>query len=456
MFSPPLSPDQPRYLAIADAIAQAIQIGQLGGGDRLPPQRELADELGVTVGTVSRGYAEAERRGLVFAEIGRGTFVRKPGQSELWPEEKGDPDVIDLGLNLPVRLPDEGGLYAEALRGVANESNMAELLTYHPESGTASQLSCAVEWLRRLGFGDAEQNNALITAGSQHGLNVVFSALFGKGAVVLAEELTYPPLKTIAKTFGVRLRPVAMDREGICPEALEEACARGPLPVGLYTTPTIQNPTTATQSLKRRQSIAEIAERYELLIVEDDIHGLLPPEPITPIAGIAPERVIYLTSLSKGLAPGLRIGFFFAPSEFRPRLLAAIHSTMWMAPPLTVEVACRWISDGTAERLLAAKRLEINSRQQMVRKILSGQQIRTDPFGYSVWLELPDPWNADELVATMQQRGVIVLGAGAFALNRSRVPQAVRLSIGNSSRSALESALTTLSAVLEEGSAHFY
>lgn len=456
MFSPTLPADRPRYRAIADAITEAIQSGQLRAGERLPPQRELADQLGVTVGTVSRGYAEAEQRGLVAGEVGRGTFVRLPSQSEHWPEVTGGPDMIDLGLNLPVRLAEEGPLYAETLRRVADRPGVADLLTYHPESGTPSQLNRAIEWLRRIGIPSADRENTLITAGSQHGLNVVFSSLFGKGAVVLAEELTYPPLKAIAKAVGVKLRPVVMDDQGICPESLKEACRREPRPSGLYMTPTIQNPTTATQSLQRRHAMAEIAETHDLRIIEDDIHGLLPPEPITAIANLAPERTIYLSGLSKCLAPGLRTGFLVAPAALRSRLLAAIHSTMWMAPPLTVEMACQWLADGTADRLLAAKRLEVKKRQLLVRELLSGQQMRADPFGYSVWLDLPDPWHADEFVTTARQRGVIVLGAGAFALNRAQTPRAVRLSVGESSLPVLETGLTKLVELLQEGSPHSY
>ena len=194
--------------------------------------------------------------------------------------------------------------------------------------------------------------------------------------------------------------------------------------------------------------LVRIAEKYGLWIVEDDVHAFLLPEPPAPIATYAPDRTVYLSSIAKCLVPGLRTGFLAAPSILRPRLLTGIHTSMWMAPPLMVEVTTRWLGDGTADRLIAAKRREMEGRQRLARAILGGHSPRGHPLGYQLWLELPEPWCTDAFVAEARERGIKVMGASAFALNRGRVPHAVRLSLGQPSRSELDRALRTLAGLL--------
>lgn len=455
IWVPSLPKRGPRYRALADAIASAVGDGTLSAGDRLPTHRELADVLGVTVGTVSRGYAEAERRGLIAGEVGRGTFVRGARSLEPWPDAATSSEAIDLSLSLPVRLPHEGALLAETLRRIASEPRVSDLLSYRPHTGDPRQLARAAEWVGRVGL-DVTAGDVLITAGSQHSLNVVFGALFRSDAIVLAAELTYPSVKLIARSFGVRLRAVELDEQGICPEAVARACRQEPRPAALYVVPTLQNPTTATQSVERRRTLASIAAEHELWIIEDDIHAMLPPQPIAPIATFAPERTIYLSSVAKCLAAGLRLGFIAAPAALRPRLLGGIHSTMWMPPPLMVEVTSQWIGDGTATALLADKRQETMRRQRLAQRLLSSYDIRADPAGYQIWLQLPEPWHADEFVEAARQRNVLVIGAGAFAVGRRQTPQAVRISIGVPSLVALQAGLTTIADILAGGASPSY
>jgi DNA-binding transcriptional MocR family regulator len=455
IWIPALADDGPRYRAIANAIASAITDGELEPGDRLPPQRQLADALSVTVGTVSRGYAEAERRGLIAGEVGRGTFVRGPSGHDPWPETSDESGAIDLSLSLPTRLPEEATMLGDTLREIANGPRVDELLAYNPRTGTPQQLTAGAQWLGRVGL-RAGADQVLLTAGSQHGLNAVFGALFGRDAVVLAGELTYPSIKVIARSFGVRLRPIELDQQGMIPEAIERACRQEPGPVGIYVVPTVQNPTSATLSAKRRQAVAEIAREHELWIVEDDIHAMLPPKPHQPIAALAPERTIYLSSVSKCLAPGLRTGFVLAPPPLRARMLSAIHATLWMPPPLMVELTRRWIVDGVADQLLARKRADTHRRQKLVKRILGHHDPLIDPYGYQVWLPIPEPLHTDEFVASARERGVIVVGAGAFAIGGRQPPAAVRLSIGLPDLPRLEKALHIIDELLITGAAPSY
>lgn len=444
------------YHAIARAIGDDVTSGRLRPGDRLPTHRRLARELGVTVGTVSRGYAEAERRGLTRGEVGRGTFVRGESAADPWPDSSAEAAMIDLGLSLPTRLAEEGTLLAATLREIADDPPMAgALLAYRPATASRRQREVAAAWLAGLGLPVAA-DCLLVSAGSQHALNVVMSGVFRPGQVLLTAELTYPSLKSQARAHGVRLRGLELDDEGVLPAAVERACHLEPRPAGLYLVPTIHNPTGATLSPERRTVLARLADEHDLWIVEDDIHAFLPADPPRPIAAEAPDRTIYLASLSKCLAPGLRTGFVAAPEALHSRLLAAIHSSLWMAAPLMVEVTTRWIADGTAGRLIVAKRRECEDRQRLARRILSGHRLRSHPSSHFLWLELPEPWCSDEATVQARERGVIVSGAGAFAVGRSNVPQAIRLSLGAPPRDELERGLSILAELLAGGAAPAY
>ena len=166
---------QPRYVAIADAIARDIQKEVLQPGQRLPTHRELARHLGVTVGTVTRAYAEANRRGLTVGEVGRGTFVQGPkGMDALpLPSETGiqtDGDALELGLALPWTSPEgmDAGELAATLRRVADTGCTDDLLEYQPNSASGRHRAALASWLTGLGVG-THPDRVLATSGSQLG-----------------------------------------------------------------------------------------------------------------------------------------------------------------------------------------------------------------------------------------------------------------------------------------------
>ena len=447
IWIPELDQKLPRYLAIATAIEHAVDTGQLNPGDRLPPQRDLADALHVTVGTVSRGYTEAERRGYTYGEVGRGTYIRNPESLDPWPDNSPEPEEVDFSLSLPVILREEKEAFSQTLRDISADPKCGRLLNYYHDSALPTQKEAVANWLSKINIA-CDPQQLLITAGSQHGLNVVLPALLQQGQTLLTADLTYPSIKSQCRSFGIRIRGLEMDDEGICPDALKHACEQENKPSALYLVPTLQNPTSAVMSLQRRQALIEIAQKHKLWIIEDDVHSFLITDPPPALVSLAPHQTIYLSSVAKCLTPGLRTGFLLAPQELRPKLLAGIHSTMWMPPPLMVEVTARWFQNGTADRLIELKRQENHRRQQLAQNILAKYQPKSHPFGIMLWLELPDPWYSEHLIALARERGVKLIGAGAFAVNRRTVPQAVRLSIGLPTNAGLERGLRTINELL--------
>ena len=436
----------PRYRAIAEALAHDVRTGRLQPGDRLPTHRDLAWELKVTVGTVSRAYAEAERRGLISGEIGRGTFIRgaePPAPSTVSPERGpiwAPPGLLNLAQNHP--MPgEEVALFAETLHAIADGPGVGELLQYQTHTGLPRAREAGAAWLRLTGA-DAVAERVIVTAGGQHCLSAILGAFANPGDVVATEALTYPGLKAACQLRQVRLEGIAVDAEGVLPDAFAAACRQWPIRL-LYLTPNISNPLAGTLSLERRRAIVEIARRHDVMIVEDDVYGFLIDRQ-TPFASLAPERTFLVISLSKSAAPGLRMGYILAPADRLDRLALAVRSTIWMVPPLMVEIATRWIETGIAERLAAAKRREAVRRQVMARRIL-GPDVLGDPNAYHLWLPLDERWRASEFVTEARKQNIALTGANAFTVGRVAPMNGVRVCLGSVADPAvLEQALMTV------------
>src|SRR5262245_56565678 len=256
----------PYYLALADALSRDVEEGRLAAGTRLTTHRALARRLRVNVGTVSRAYAEATRRGAIQGEVGRGTYVRgrRPRRADALARPAG---AVDLSFNIPFETaatPSFPGVLAE----IAREVDPAALFEGYQAAGLDAHRAAGAAWLAEAGV-PVDPARVLVTGGAQHAMAVVFATLTQSSDVVLAEALTYTGMKALAGTLGLRLLPVACDAQGLDPEAFEAACKRH-APKALYTMPTLQNPTGVVLPLERRRALAEIARRHGVAIVEDD------------------------------------------------------------------------------------------------------------------------------------------------------------------------------------------
>jgi len=441
----------PRYLAIADALAEDLGRGKLLPGQRLPTHRDLAAQLDLTVGTISRAYAEAERRGLVRGEVGRGTFVCDPDRHGDLPAGAAAPGgLVDLALNLSLAADDPD--LAGALRQLLKQPDLAALLSYPPQTDSLRYRQAGADWIGRHGL-PVTPDQIVITAGAQHAITMALSTLCRPGQSVLTEALTYPGLKTAAELLGLTLLPVAMDAEGLLPDALDRTASRSSARV-LYCMPTLHNPTTATMSPRRREEVAAVVRRHDLQVIEDDVHGLLAGEPAAPLAAHVPEAAVYIASTSKLLAGGLRVAFLAAPPALIERLRFSVSASLWALPALNVEVAARWIADGTADAVTERKRAEAAARQDLARRLLPVGHIRSAPRSYFLWLELPRPWRADRFVRAARAEGVAVAPAEAFAVDPAAAPAAVRVSLSATrERADLAEGLRALAGMIERGPA---
>jgi DNA-binding transcriptional MocR family regulator len=266
---------------------------------------------------------------------------------------------------------------------------------------------------------------------------------------VLVEEFTSPAVIGACNTLHLRHEGVAMDEEGILPDALDGALGRGPARAVILA-PSLQNPTLAVMLAGRREAIAKVLRRRSVTAIEDDAYGALltPEERPPPLASLAPDRVCYVTSLSKAVAPGLRVGWLSTPPAIRRSALDALRVSTWMTSPFAAHVAARWVEDGTALALAARQRAECERRQDLAAAILGEFPMRAHPGAPHVWLKLPEPWRAEEFTAYAARHGAGVLSSEATAVDSGVRPSAVRVSLCNDDFARLKVGLGILSDIL--------
>ncbi|ABS63747.1 putative transcriptional regulator, GntR family [Parvibaculum lavamentivorans DS-1] len=452
----------PRYRAIADALRDAIKMGTLLPGTKLPPLRDLAYELGVTVGTVSRAYALAASRGEVSGEVGRGTFVLGAPTGKAASSGVGSaafltiPDTTQAAMKAAYAPP---AGQTEVIRAV-----MTELLaepqpqdapslfnSYLTPGGDARQREAAAAWLAH-GDYKPQADELIICSGAQQGILAAILSATEPGDTILTEALTYQAMVVQATLLGRRVSPVDIDGEGIEPGALSRAASET-RPAALFIVPTLQNPTSAIMSEERRREIAEIARRHEFAIIEDDVYGALAPERPVPIAHILPEQTYYVTSLAKSVGCGLRVGFLKPPAAMLERTRAINHAFGQTVPPLMARLATRLMENGDGTMLTGKLREEMCARHEIAAAALKGRKLAAHPASLYVWMALPDTWHAHVFVEAARARGVAIAAGEDFMVGRTdRASRHVRLAIGQpQSREELAAGLGIVSELLDAG-----
>jgi DNA-binding transcriptional MocR family regulator len=440
----------PRYKQIADQLASLIDNGSLEPNTKLPTHRALADQLGVTVGTVTRAYAEAERRGLIEARVGAGTYVCSK-ESNHWSFDTVESSRLEchFGYNVPPLL-DRSEMLNRAMQALAaNPTALNQLMLYQLPEGILQHREVVAGWLNTLGVNlDAER--LLFSSGAQHATQMTLDAYCRAGDTLLVEKYSYPGLISLARQHQLTLKPVEMDAEGIIPSALEAACKLYQ-PRLFYCMPTLHNPTTATMSPARRLEILAVCRKHNLYLIEDEVNGLLPAERPAPLVNLDPEQVIHIGGLSKCLAPGLRVGYIQVPKRLYTQMTTTLQNHSWMTSPLLTGIAAELIHCGDADRVLQQIRSEMDARLAITQEILGCFNIRTAPGCFHVWLTLPEHLRLGAFVAATANAGISLKSAELFVPPGGAVPPAVRLSISSpANREILTAGLLKIKALLED------
>lgn len=440
---PKLSRDSeaPLYRQLVEAIARDIRSGRLEAGTRLPPHRELAHALAVSVGAVTRAYDEAADRGLVTGHVGRGTFVAARPRPQNGP--------IDLSrTTVPV---DASGAVAEGIMALRRRPVLLERLTCELTGGPDRDRHAAAAWLERTaGFGNLEWTRLICCLGAQNAMAIALAALAEPGRPILCEASTFSGMKALAALTGRPLLGVEMDAEGATPDGLERAARNGGARL-FYTIPTLQNPTTSVMGLARREAIVHVARKCDLWLIEDDIYApYARGYGLPPLALLAPERTIYISSLSKIVAPGLRAGFLVAPDgDAFDRCQRAARALMHSPPGLTGAIATHLIESGSADTVADDAVAEAGRRIACARRVLgSAVAVTSVDAGLHAWVPMREI-EAERAVAHALHLGIRLSSPSAFGTSADLQATGLRLCLGGAASVAvLESALVRLRGII--------
>lgn len=437
------------YTELADSVVADIRAGKLRPGDRLPPQRDFAYSRGIAVSTAQRVYAELSRRGVVSGEVGRGTFVRLAVPAARLVVGEPTSLTIDLDLNFPT-VPEQEALLSGSLAELMRRGEDWRAAFLPPRAqGTRALRSTTAAFVSPGGRWPHITESLLFAGNGKQAIAAALTATVKRGEVLGVESLTYPFIKTMAQQLGIRLFPLSLDDEGVVPEALIEAHRHAGLSA-VYLQPNFHNPLGASMSSVRSSQIVEILATERIVAIEDAVYAFLDPHPAR-LYGFGSEQVIRIDSLSKRLAPGLTLGIIAAPRDLRENVSRALHAGAWVAPSLAQTVCGRWMADGTAAKIIDAKRLDAVARQKLARQWLGRFGLIGNPHAYHCWLPLPGSWRADAFVTVAARHNIAVTPGSAFAVIPGHVPNAVRLALSAPPMPTLSEALEKLASILDGG-----
>lgn len=438
---------KPGYASIASSIVDAIARRLLVAGERLPPQRDLAHQLGVAVATVSRAYNQLEQQGFVESHVGRGTFIAGGRARAKLATESANPQAIDLSI-YRVPVPDLDSALTDVLKAITAEHHPQQLLGYAPAAGHLSHRQAMATWLQRSGV-TASADQVIITNGGQHATMAALSTLTHAGEIIATEEFTDPKMKSVASHLDRKLVGVEIDTDGMVPASLDALCRQQAI-AAIYVTTRVQNPTNTTLPLARRAEIADIARRHDLPIIESDIYGTIMTDPIPPIFALAPERTHFISSLGRITGPGIKVGCLVSPLHEVAKTQSGVGMSTGSATLIAAEIIARWIGTNRLESMIRWQQAENIKRLSLLATYPWLGTARTDIASPHVWLALPEQWRAEEFIEAARAQGIAIAPTHSFVVGRRPMPHAVRLCIGSPpSAESLQIACERLERVLQ-------
>ncbi len=443
------SSEVPLYKQLHAQLRNWIESGRLPQGDRLPSTRDMAGLLGLNRATVSAAYSLLESDGLIQGRVGRGSFVTgepRPASSGLdWDELLDAPERIPMA---PVQAPNAAISFAasrpaeqlfplEEVRTTCHEVLASEQASAILQLGSPSGFPPLREYLlaEERGAGIARlQDDILVTNGCQQGLDLLQRVLVRAGDTVLVEDPIYPGVKNLLTRAGARVVGVPIGPQGIDVEHLGRALWREK-PRLLVVTPNFQNPTGATIPLAARRMILAKAREAGVVVIENDIYGELryQGEPVPALKQLDESGdAVLLRSFSKIAFPGLRVGWITAPRALVARLVEAKQLADLHTDQLSQAVLLRFAESG---RLAAHKERIIRAGAERLGAVLgacerflpAGSRFTRPEGGMNLWVRLPEPLDAAELLPRAEREKVAYMPGRYFEVTHHE-PGSLRLS----------------------------
>jgi DNA-binding transcriptional MocR family regulator len=464
---------------LVDRFAEAIEEGRLGPGEKLPPTRELAAQVGVNHLTAARVYRRLAELGYVTASVGRGTFVRAlapagsaehgddwqvyalPPREPSYPEQvlseafasAGRPGLISLAIGWPSPRLYPTDELARITASVFEEEG-GEALSYLPAEGLWSFREQLAARGREAGWAE-EPDEVIVTSGAKQALSLTARATLEPGDVAVIESPTFVGMLDSLRQTGARVIGVPVDEDGLDVGALERLLARHEVKlVALQTA--CQNPTGRDLSDERRQRLAALAVERNFFLLEDRVYAdaRFAGATVRPLRELAPAHVIYVNSLSKVVGGGLRAGWIAARGPVRERLALLKLEDDFHTPTLIQHMAARWLAAGAHDRhiqdTLPFYRERRDALLAALEKHLAGEY-HVDPpqGGHHVWVTLRRPLDQRALYSEAARHGVSFTPGDAITAER-RSQTSFRLSFSLVEPAELDEGVRRLARAIRE------
>jgi GntR family transcriptional regulator/MocR family aminotransferase len=442
------SADVPLGQQVQEALRRAIRSQRLRSGERLPSTRQLADQLGVSRGLVVSVYEQLLAEGYVVSTVGSGTRVADglTGSGDSTPSEAAEVDParlvpvpnIDFGYGVPDLRAFSTRDWLWALGDAIKAMPTGDLGDGTAE-GDAQLRAVLAGYHRRVRAGCADPADTIVVGGFRQGLTFVLGALVAHGIERIGLEDPGPrDHDHIARRAGLRVSAVPVDAEGVRVDHLRDSGGRAVL-----LTPAHQCPTGAVLSPTRRHELVEWAHEVDGVILEDDYDAEFryDRQPVGSLQGLAPDRVVALGSVSKTLAPALRIGWVFTPPRFRDGILTEKYLSCRGVPQLDQAALARLIETGRFDRHLRKVRDSYRQRRDAlvsaVAENMEGATITGLDAGHHALLRLPAGVDEERVVAHARAAGIAVRGLSDYRVTpddeapRDPLPAALVIGFGN-------------------------
>jgi GntR family transcriptional regulator/MocR family aminotransferase len=415
-----LDRSRPRGLRaqIEDGLREAIRSGRLVPGTRVPSSRALASDLQVTRGVVVEAYEQLAAEGYVTMVQGSGTVVNDVGAARSRPGSAGrrppsPPTAAPPALTHDFRagLPDLS-LFPRAAWVRATRAALASMpdaeLGYVDPTGLPRLRASLASYLGRVRGVACEPSQVVVCNGFGHGFSLVVRALVERGHRAFAVEMPgYAEAREQIRWAGARVHPIPVDGEGLRTDELV-SCQVGAVVV----TPAHQSPTGVVLSAARRTALADWSRATGGYVIEDDYDAeyRYDRQPVGALQGVMPDRAIYHGTLSKSLAPGIRLGWLVLPHDLVDEVVEARRATDQMTAPLIQATFAEFLDSGDLDRhLRRSRRIYRQRRDALVAALgrwLPGARVEGVSAGLQAFVTLPAGWDSASVVAAARRHGV--------------------------------------------------
>ena len=441
---PALDPKLPKYRALYQAIVSAVEAGDLRVGARLPTHRAMADELGITVGVVTKAYALAMREGFLQSRVGSGTFVALRGQGFTpFPQQGRAPqNLLDLSISIAPPNPRRADILGRSLQQMTDQTDVLhDAVQYHHANGEWRARQAMAGLMDLCGI-TVSSDELLLTMGGQHGLTLACDVLLRDQGHLATAEIGYLGIVGLARMRSLKLVAIPLKNGALDVDAIEGRAKQQRIDA-VYVTPDFHNPTGVSLDSMARQRLALLAEAYDFWIIEDSVHTVIGRDKPPAMFELAPDRTITVFSTAKLLAGGIRLGAIRVPASHRDQFATAIKLHAWMVPPLLCHLVGQWMESGEAGALLEWQRSEMQARQELaIRYLAPWLAHRPEPGCFYLWLQMERPGQGQVLGLRLLEQGIKVGQGAPFWIGAGPAPDCIRLCLSPAyNRDTLENAL---------------